>query len=532
MIVVISYATVSLRSTAIESAKNRSTTIVSSSANQVHAMFDTIFTQIRTIADNLAVEKLTKDEGDISREKVQERLLNVLNNNPQLVGVGTLWEPGAFDDKDEQYANSKGHDASGRFMVYWNRSGDGTIALETITGFDATDSSNYYGCTVLSGEECIIEPYLYPIQGEEVLMSTFTVPIMAEGEFYGIIAADIRLDTFQKHIDTSFLEQHEGAQLLLISNQGTIVAASGDPDHDLLGKSMETVHSHAKQMDELYNIRQGQRSIHFNNQGDLEVFIPATFGKTTTPWSINVVIPKEEIMADANELVLEMIGIGALMTIIAFGLVWFIARQISTPIRQITETARSVASGNLNVRAPFHRLDEMGLLASVFNQMLESLQQMISEQNNAHQHQQTLQEKIIRVQEASIRELSSPLLPIAEGVVVMPVVGTIDSTRATQITETVLNGISERRATTAIVDITGVSVIDTQVANMLIRMAQMIKLLGAQVVLTGIRADVAQTLIHLGADLSHIITHSTLEDGVAFAIEQSYRSDNSHTYHT
>ena len=414
-------------------------------------------------------------------------------------------------------------------MTYWSRSNDGSVALDTVTGFDATDPDNYYGCAAIMGNECIIEPYLYPIQGKETLVSTFTVPIIAEGEFYGIIMADIRLDTFQKYIDTSFLDQHQDAQLLLISNQGTIIAASGDPDQELPGKPMEAVHTHAQHMNELYDIEEGRGSVHFNNQGDLEVFIPATFGQTTTPWSINVILPKEETMASANKLVLEMIGIGSLMTIITLGLVWLIARQISTPIRQITETARSVAGGNLNVRAPFRRLDEMGMLASVFNQMLEGLQQMIAEQSNAHQHQQNLQEEIIRVQEASIRELSSPLLPIAKGVVVMPVVGTIDSTRAAQITDTVLNGISERRATMAIVDITGVSVIDMQVANTLIRMAQMIKLLGAQVVLTGIRADVAQTLIHLGADLSHIITHSTLEGGVAFAIEQSYRSDNSHT---
>jgi rsbT co-antagonist protein RsbR len=132
-----------------------------------------------------------------------------------------------------------------------------------------------------------------------------------------------------------------------------------------------------------------------------------------------------------------------------------------------------------------------------------------------------LQEQVIQAQQAALRELSTPLIPISEGVVVMPLVGSIDSSRAQQIVETLLTGVSEARANTVILDITGVPVVDTQVANALLRAAQAVKLLGAQVVLTGIRPEVAQTLVGLGVDLSGITTLGTLQSGVATALARA-----------
>lgn len=129
-----------------------------------------------------------------------------------------------------------------------------------------------------------------------------------------------------------------------------------------------------------------------------------------------------------------------------------------------------------------------------------------------------LQNQIIEVQQATLRELSTPLLPIADDVLVMPIIGTIDSMRAQQIMETLLEGVSSHRARIVILDITGVQVIDTQVANALIHTAQATRLLGAQVVLTGIQPNIAQTLVHLGVNLGNIVTHSSLQSGIAYAL--------------
>jgi anti-anti-sigma factor len=126
-------------------------------------------------------------------------------------------------------------------------------------------------------------------------------------------------------------------------------------------------------------------------------------------------------------------------------------------------------------------------------------------------------EETVRAQQAALAELSTPLIPINDQVMVMPLVGSVDSRRAQQVIETLLQGIATTRTQVAILDITGVPLVDTQVANALLRAAQSVKLLGAQVVLTGIRPEVAQTLVGLGADLSGIITRSDLQSGIAYA---------------
>ena len=141
----------------------------------------------------------------------------------------------------------------------------------------------------------------------------------------------------------------------------------------------------------------------------------------------------------------------------------------------------------------------------------------ISERKEAEEalRRSIAQEETIRAQAAILAELSTPLIPISDQVVVMPLIGTLDSQRAQQVLESLLQGIASTRAEIAILDITGVPIVDTQVANALIQAAKAVKLLGAQVILTGIRPEVAQTLVGLDIDLRDVLTHSTLQSGIA-----------------
>jgi rsbT co-antagonist protein RsbR len=141
----------------------------------------------------------------------------------------------------------------------------------------------------------------------------------------------------------------------------------------------------------------------------------------------------------------------------------------------------------------------------------------VTDKKQAQEEYAALQQQIIEVQRAALQELSAPLLPISESVLVLPLIGSIDSRRAQQVMETLLEGVATYRADVAIVDITGVQVVDTQVANALIQAAQAVQLLGAQVVLTGIGPTMAQTLVSLGADLSSIVTRGNLQSGIAYA---------------
>lgn len=127
-------------------------------------------------------------------------------------------------------------------------------------------------------------------------------------------------------------------------------------------------------------------------------------------------------------------------------------------------------------------------------------------------------EEEVHAQSRIIQELSTPIVPIAEGVLVLPLVGAVDSRRATQVMEAALEQIVSHQAEVLILDITGVPVVDTGVANHLLQMARAVTLLGAQVILVGIGAEIAQTIVQLGLDLRSITTMANLQAGIAHAL--------------
>jgi anti-anti-sigma regulatory factor/GAF domain-containing protein len=135
-----------------------------------------------------------------------------------------------------------------------------------------------------------------------------------------------------------------------------------------------------------------------------------------------------------------------------------------------------------------------------------------------------LQDEVIRVQAAALAERSSPIIPITDEILVLPIIGNIDLDRGQQVLATILEGTAQRRAKVAIIDITGVGVVDTQAATALIGAARALRLLGVEPILSGIRPDVAQTLVSLGVDLSGVATCGTLQSSIQHALRRLGRA--------
>jgi anti-anti-sigma factor len=145
----------------------------------------------------------------------------------------------------------------------------------------------------------------------------------------------------------------------------------------------------------------------------------------------------------------------------------------------------------------------------------------VTDRKRAIAEREALQSQIIETQRAALRELSTPLIPLADRVLVVPLIGTLDSERSAQVLETLLSGVTAERAHTVIVDITGVRTVDATVARALVQAARATRLLGAELILTGLRAEIAQTLVGLGADLSEVVTRSSLQAGIAYAMKRT-----------
>jgi len=121
---------------------------------------------------------------------------------------------------------------------------------------------------------------------------------------------------------------------------------------------------------------------------------------------------------------------------------------------------------------------------------------------------------------STIRELSTPIIPVYKGILVLPLVGSIDSRRASEVTERLLEAIAAQQADIVIIDITGVSIIDTSTANHLLMTTRAANLLGSRVVLVGMGPEIAQTIVHLGVELGGLITLADLQAGIAYALGQ------------
>jgi rsbT co-antagonist protein RsbR len=123
-------------------------------------------------------------------------------------------------------------------------------------------------------------------------------------------------------------------------------------------------------------------------------------------------------------------------------------------------------------------------------------------------------ERIIRQQQDSIRELSTPVLPVRERLLVLPIIGVLDSERARQLTEQLLNGIRTHRAKVVVIDITGAPEVDETVANHLVRTVDASRLMGASAIITGLSPEIARTLVTIGVDLSKMNTIGDLQGGL------------------
>jgi rsbT co-antagonist protein RsbR len=156
-----------------------------------------------------------------------------------------------------------------------------------------------------------------------------------------------------------------------------------------------------------------------------------------------------------------------------------------------------------------------------FNGILAGMNELIAafgaEQEQSAAFRRELEDKlqVVDKQRMAIRELSTPIIELWDGVLCLPVVGVMDTARSGEMTNALLQAVTEKKARYAIIDITGIEVMDTQTVDHFMRMARSIKLLGATCALTGISPHIAQTVVHMGLDLDDIVTHRSLLDALS-----------------
>jgi methyl-accepting chemotaxis protein len=362
----IGYAIITSRSSALASAEREANAVAKSQAGIIDADVEKALNTANTLDQSLAGMKAQGIQ--MSRSQVNAMLKQVLADNPEFVGVYTLWEPNAFDGQDAQYANTIGHDKTGRFIPYWTRSGD-KIILEPLVDYEVEGAGDYYLIPKRTKQDAIIDPYLYPIDGQDVLMTSLVVPIIVDGKFYGIAGVDLPLAFLQKLADGVDVYNKSG-ELVLISNNGTLAAVTGKPE--LVNTSLQDFSEDWKK--DLDAIQRGQETVE-QQDGILEIHVPIHFGETPTPWSSNLNIPISVITAQANASMWRMIGIEVVVTVFALIVLWFaMARFVSSPITLMTGAASNIGlRGDLNRDIPVGVKEKLAAQSDEIGQLAQAL---------------------------------------------------------------------------------------------------------------------------------------------------------------
>jgi rsbT co-antagonist protein RsbR len=136
----------------------------------------------------------------------------------------------------------------------------------------------------------------------------------------------------------------------------------------------------------------------------------------------------------------------------------------------------------------------------------------------------TTREQLIKRQQQELLELSTPVVKLWEGILALPIIGTLDSARTQVVMESLLETVVQTNSRFAIIDITGVPTVDTLVAQHLLKTITAARLMGAECIISGVRPQIAQTIVHLGIDLTQVITKAKLSDAFAVCLQKSNRA--------
>ncbi|WP_372871301.1 methyl-accepting chemotaxis protein [Shewanella sp.] len=337
----------------------------------------------------------------ISRDAVQAAVGSILNKNKQISSMYSQFEPNGFDGRDAEFtASGLMHSVAeaGTLEVYFYRNDDGSITqqqvddasekyVDTLNEFGLREAE-WYLCAKDSKKPCLMEPYLYEIEpGNNMLMTSLTVPVLRAGRFIGVVGVDLNLPVFQKMIQELSASLYQGqAKVTLLSGKGLIVAAShydkkARPLAEVVNKSL------AQQI-----LALGQGSGYLLNDESLIVGYPIDIPLSGSQWLLSIEVPRDIAFASAHKVHDSMeamasgmgrfvLLLGIAVAAVAVVIVALFIRSVVAPIQQIQHRVSQLASaeGDLTQQLKVEEHAELIALGDGFNAFIGKLHGLISD---------------------------------------------------------------------------------------------------------------------------------------------------------
>jgi len=337
-----------------------------------------------------SVEAL-RSGGLADRSVAMAVMTKALEAYPNAIGVSTGWEPGAYDGKDADFVGKPAHDATGRFVPYIFRSG-GVIKSDVLVDYDKPGVGDYYQLPVKTGKSVLMEPYVYPVDGKDVLMTTISVPIFDQGKAVGYIGADIDLD--KKAADLAAERPLGDGYVALLSSANAFVS---HPDKAVMGKSLKDSGFDVAAWEAVLKNPGSVGTITGKDGVErMAVSVPIEPFPGAI-WNVVVAVPSATVLGVLTQTIFTsaMIIAGATVILILVG--WLLARRFIGRINRVIGQTTEIASGRLDVElTDKDRSDELGDLSRSLAVLLDSNRKKVELEKEAEVRYE--QEELERVE--------------------------------------------------------------------------------------------------------------------------------------
>ncbi|MGI9217960.1 MAG: methyl-accepting chemotaxis protein [Hydrogenophaga sp.] len=306
-----------------------------------------------------------------SRDQLDAMAKQLLVQRTEFIGTYSIWEPNALDGKDAEFVNKgPAYDATGRYIAYWNR-GSGQIAVEPLLDYEKEGSNAWYATPRSTRKPALIEPYVYPVAGKDVLMTTMITPILVGGQFVGATGADLPLSGLSERLVQ--LEPVPGGRVSLLSNGGLYLAHA---DAARLGKKADDLPAEV-----LEHVAKGEHHSWDDGQGWVHLYAPVTVLDGTAPWSVVVSYPHAVAAAAAQQQLYAALTAAAVACALAALCMTLLVRSLMRPLHNLGGTMQALADGNtdLSVELPVKGNDELTVIARGFNAFASKLRKAFGE---------------------------------------------------------------------------------------------------------------------------------------------------------
>ncbi|PAU77511.1 methyl-accepting chemotaxis protein [Halomonas salipaludis] len=333
----------------------------------------------------------------ISRRELSQLVRQTVAENPSLLDAFIGWEPDAFGS-DARYAGLErdGYDGSGRFMPWWYRTETGGIEVLPLGDTMESDTrmasgireGEYYLCPRETLAPCIIDPAPYDYDGETLLVTSFNVPVVVDGEFRGVAGVDLALDFIQELLVAANAGLYDGAgEMALVAGGGGL--AGHTTERDGLGGLAEQALGTA-QLARTEQARDQREAVSVVEDGMFERYQPFAIGDVDTPWVLMIRLPEPAVLAELGALqttlaeqrradTLGMSLVGVVLAALGLLALWLVGTSISRPLKRLAERMREIASGDgdLTQRLPVRGRDEGAALATQFNAFADKIHDVL-----------------------------------------------------------------------------------------------------------------------------------------------------------